>query len=208
MFDWLPHLSSIKWHGCAKHGYTITTAYMTVDAYNIIAWWRSRVGQHGGPPAVRYAAHTNLALEFHFSQGYNYSMSPPYLKFKSNFHRFHEELFLSSATKQTPRLPRNPTVPCRIHKSSLMVRIIILYNTSSLTSISMSSFHLWLGLNRNINELLKNLAHISIIPTKTEVKYLGLHLDQKLTWKTHIRMKREQLRLKVRQMNWLIGNRS
>jgi hypothetical protein len=41
----------------------------------------------------------------------------------------------------------------------------------------------------------------SIIPTKTEVKYLGLHPDQKLTWKTHIRMKRQQLRLKVRQMN-------
>jgi hypothetical protein len=48
----------------------------------------------------------------------------------------------------------------------------------------------------------------SIIPTKTEVEYLGLHLDQKLTWKTHIRMKRQQLGLKVRQMNWLIGNRS
>jgi hypothetical protein len=38
----------------------------------------------------------------------------------------------------------------------------------------------------------------SIIPTKTKVKYLGLHLDQKLMWKTHIRMKRQQLRLKVR----------
>jgi hypothetical protein len=50
--------------------------------------------------------------------------------------------------------------------------------------------------------------YLMLVPTKTEVKYLGLHLDQKLTWKTHIRMKRQQLWLKVRQMNWLIGYRS
>jgi hypothetical protein len=43
------------------------------------------------------------------------------------------------------------------------------------------------------------------IPVQTEVKYLGLYLDQKLTSQKHIKTKRQQLNLKVRQMTWLLG---
>lgn len=46
------------------------------------------------------------------------------------------------------------------------------------------------------------------IPQKTEVKYLGLHLDQKLNWSAHIKAKRKQIDIKAKQMNWLIGRRS
>jgi hypothetical protein len=46
------------------------------------------------------------------------------------------------------------------------------------------------------------------IPIKQGVKYLGLHLDQKLSWQTHIKAKRRQLELKVRNMNWLINKNS
>jgi len=46
------------------------------------------------------------------------------------------------------------------------------------------------------------------IPVKKEVKYPGLHLDVKLTWKTHIKAKRCQLELKFKNMSWLINTRS
>ena len=38
--------------------------------------------------------------------------------------------------------------------------------------------------------------------------YLGLHLDYRLTWQTHIRTKRRQLDIKFRQMLWLPGRNS
>ena len=46
------------------------------------------------------------------------------------------------------------------------------------------------------------------IPQSNSVKYLGMHLDKRLNWKAHIQMKRKQLNIKTRKMNWLIGPRS
>ena len=47
-----------------------------------------------------------------------------------------------------------------------------------------------------------------LIPIQTDVKYLGLHLDQRLTWRTRIRTKRHHLNLKLRGMYWLLGRKS
>lgn len=46
------------------------------------------------------------------------------------------------------------------------------------------------------------------IPFVNEAKYIGMNLDTKLRWKTHIKKKREELEIKRRKLSWLIGRKS
>ena len=46
------------------------------------------------------------------------------------------------------------------------------------------------------------------LPQASNVKYLGLHLDNHLTWTNHIFTKRKQLGLLLSKFNWLLGRRS
>lgn len=46
------------------------------------------------------------------------------------------------------------------------------------------------------------------IPKAEDAKYLGMHLDRRLTWRKHIWTKRKQLDCRLRSMDWLIGRRS
>lgn len=48
----------------------------------------------------------------------------------------------------------------------------------------------------------------AMIPKSNCVKYLGLRLDRRLTWKDHIKSKRKEVDVKTKKMYWLIGPRS
>lgn len=68
------------------------------------------------------------------------------------------------------------------------------------------SVHITFTLNRNSCPPVT--INNSQLPQVTEVKYLGIHIDSKLTWKTHIWTKRQQLNLKTNKLNWLLGSKS
>lgn len=46
------------------------------------------------------------------------------------------------------------------------------------------------------------------LPHTDIVRYLGLHLDRRLTWQTHIKKKRDQMILKFRNLSWIMGRNS
>lgn len=46
------------------------------------------------------------------------------------------------------------------------------------------------------------------LPVTNQVKYLGLTMDRRLTWKQHITAKKTQINLKLKQMQWLLGRKS
>lgn len=47
-----------------------------------------------------------------------------------------------------------------------------------------------------------------IIPYKTTTKYLGIHLDERLTYTEHIRTKRQELELCFWKLHWVFDKRS
>lgn len=46
------------------------------------------------------------------------------------------------------------------------------------------------------------------IPHSNTAKYLGMTLDAKLRWKEHIKIKKDELEIKLRNLNWLMGRNS
>jgi hypothetical protein len=55
---------------------------------------------------------------------------------------------------------------------------------------------------------LKFHKSISLCTYKSNVKYLGLHIDRRLTWRKRIFTKRKQLGMTLTEMHWLIGWKS
>lgn len=48
----------------------------------------------------------------------------------------------------------------------------------------------------------------SKLPHQDTVKYLGMHLDRRLTWKKHLQTKRDQVNLRYKGLYWLMGKNS
>lgn len=46
------------------------------------------------------------------------------------------------------------------------------------------------------------------LPQSTCVKYLGFHLDRRMTWKDHIKTKRNEINLRFKNLLWLLGRQS
>ena len=73
----------------------------------------------------------------------------------------------------------------------------------------LKSVHVTLSLRRKNNNIHTYLNGRQV-PQAESTKYLGLHLDSSLNWKHHDKpgQKSEQIRIKQRQLYWLIGHHS
>ena len=61
--------------------------------------------------------------------------------------------------------------------------------------------------NKNCKQMTMILNGMSLQAANT-AKYLGMTLDAKLHWKTHIKMKQEEIKIRFRKLYWLLGRRS
>ena len=75
--------------------------------------------------------------------------------------------------------------------------------------IDFASFYENVENTRTLVSFNKNVTlNCLTMPVKEAVKYLGVHLDRRLTWKPHIKAKQTQLKAKTKKMYWLLGRRS
>lgn len=61
--------------------------------------------------------------------------------------------------------------------------------------------------NKNVKPLPVKV-NAQVIPFANTAKYLGLTLDTKLRWRQHVKNKKDELNIKYRKMNWLLGRNS
>lgn len=68
------------------------------------------------------------------------------------------------------------------------------------------SHHITFTLRRDTCPPVK-LGH-DTLPQSTCVKYLGFHLDRRMTWKDHIKTKRNEINIRFKNLLWLLGRQA
>jgi hypothetical protein len=69
-----------------------------------------------------------------------------------------------------------------------------------------TSIQVTFSLNKNTCPPVK--INNTYLPQADEVKYLGIRLDRRLTWRKHIISERKQLDLWLRNLYWILGRKS
>lgn len=68
------------------------------------------------------------------------------------------------------------------------------------------SCHVTFTLNRSSCPPVK--LNGDLIPQTNSVKYLGVHLDKRLTWRPHIEAKKQHIKIKLIKLAWLLKNKN
>jgi hypothetical protein len=125
-------------------------------------------------------------------------------------------LYLTYPLPQTQHLEHLPLIePLSVHEEPDIAASYLQHHLSALQNW----FEKWrIKINANkscyITFILRKRPTIDVrssgnqIPRKTEIKYLGMIIDSKLTWKQHVVKKQKQIDLTIKQMHWLIGRKS
>lgn len=109
-----------------------------------------------------------------------------------------DTVIMATDADQSKAIEKLQIAVSKIHKWTIDWKILL---------NRLKSVHVNFTLRRKNSNLTISLGG-SQIPQAESTKYLGLHLDGRLNWKHHVRQKAEQIRIKTRQMYWLIGRRS
>ena len=110
----------------------------------------------------------------------------------------HKDTTLATFADDTAVL--SPHANYNIATSRLQVAVTQIVNWATRWKIKINAGKT--GLSTSSSQLYNNPTIINDEPVQLaeSARYLGVHLDSKLNWRTHIQKKREQLKLRFREM--------
>lgn len=119
-----------------------------------------------------------------------------------------DETFIATFADDTVIMSADESQPKAVDKLQQALNNVSKWTTDWKIKLNeLKSIHVTFTLRRKSNSLHTYLNGVQV-PQAESAKYLGLHLDSRLNWKHHVRQKTEQIRMKQRQMYWLIGHHS